>query len=498
MKPVNLLSLVSARKDLKSETFESYINHFGMEKIRDSEMDDLEALINELSKLGADAIDDIFEGFYVGYKINQINKEFDLLRFGDKGSINIEIKRKSTKHKIKEQLIANKYYVSFLDTNFIHFTYVSEDSKLYYLDKNEELTLIDLEILLEALRTQKLKDIDNINQLFNPSNYLVSPFNSTQLFMEGRYFLTEHQQDIKEKIKEVKSSTGPTYITLEGAAGTGKTLLTYDIAKEYINSMKKVLIFHCGSLNTGHTQLIASYSWKIASIKAWESYDFNDYDLIILDETQRIYKYQLDKFLEKTKETNTKIIFSYDPLQCLKQREIDNKIPEYIKLKIAPINYKLTEKIRTNKEIASFIKNLFDLSKRNNSQKYANITIQYLPNASSTKKELAYLKKKGWKIINYTPSRYNIYPYDQFQEWYTSSTHDVVGQEFDNVVAVIDKYFYYDKTGKLSTKGWNRRPLYHPTRMLFQMVTRARKRLHIIIIENEVLLDKCLKIIHNY
>lgn len=33
-----------------------------------------------------------FDGYYVGYAIKQIGKEFDLLRFGDDKILNIELK----------------------------------------------------------------------------------------------------------------------------------------------------------------------------------------------------------------------------------------------------------------------------------------------------------------------------------------------------------------------------------------------------------------------
>ncbi|MEI4802944.1 hypothetical protein WAZ07_16825 [Bacillus sp. FJAT-51639] len=73
--------------------------------------------------------------------------------------------------------------------------------------------------------------------------------------------------------------------------------------------------------------------------------------------------------------------------------------------------------------------------------------------------------------------------------------HEVVGQEFDNVVAVLDQYFFYNQNGQLTTRGIAY--YYDVTKMLFQMVTRARKKLHIIIINNEDVLNKCLGILNS-
>ncbi|MFI8708995.1 hypothetical protein ACIGHG_18365 [Bacillus sp. NPDC077411] len=83
-------------------------------------------------------------------------------------------------------------------------------------------------------------------------------------------------------------------------------------------------------------------------------------------------------------------------------------------------------------------------------------------------------------------------PYDNFQSAADESTHNVVGQEYDNVVAVLDQYFFYDENGKLNTKAY----YYDATKMLFQMVTRARKKLNIIIINNQVILNEYLEISH--
>jgi hypothetical protein len=73
------------------------------------------------------------------------------------------------------------------------------------------------------------------------------------------------------------------------------------------------------------------------------------------------------------------------------------------------------------------------------------------------------------------------------------NAHTVIGQEFDKVVAVIGESFYYDSNGKLmgDTESY-----YHPTKMLFQILTRARKKLCLVIVNNETLLKKCLEIIN--
>lgn len=201
MKSINLISLLNAKKDLSRPVFELYLNNYGI-NIRDNELHDLYSLVtlieSKTQELG------ILDEFYVGYTIPQISKEFDLLRFGKDKIINIELKTKNTGNKIKNQLIKNRYYLSFLAKELLNFTYVVEDQELYYLDNDGELIETEITHLISVLNEQSLESIEDINKLFNPSNYLVSPFNSTEAFIEGEYFLTDHQENIKKEILELK------------------------------------------------------------------------------------------------------------------------------------------------------------------------------------------------------------------------------------------------------------------------------------------------------
>ncbi|MGR5997848.1 hypothetical protein ACT7DF_23360 [Bacillus cereus] len=195
MKPINLLSLINAKETLEKTVFDSYTNNFNVQ-IKDAELVDLKSLAIELLSVFKSV--SITEGFYIGYTINQIGKEFDLLRFGENTIINIELKKVNTGIKMKEQLIKNKYYLGFSGKEVLNFTYVASEKKVYFLNDNEDFTEVEISFLIEQLDKQKLIDIGNIHNYFNPSNYLVSPFNSTEDFLAGRYFLTEHQDNVKK------------------------------------------------------------------------------------------------------------------------------------------------------------------------------------------------------------------------------------------------------------------------------------------------------------
>lgn len=498
VKAINLLSLLSAKRDLSSSKFMKYIEQFGINpKIRDSELKDLSSLVEKLTE-NNDLLH-IFNGFYVGYMIDRIGKEFDLLRIDENSVINIELKRESTEERITKQLLQNQYYLKFLDIKIYNFTYVSSTKKLYALVDSNHIEEVDFATLIEALKEQTLKNITTLDELFDPTNYLVSPFNSPAAFMEDKYFLNAQQSTYKREIFEMEPIDHSIFISIEGGPGTGKTLLTYDIAKEYLRNSKKVLIFNCGKLNSGHIELKQKFHWTIKPISSFKfnsDYDFKNYDLIILDEAQRLYKYKFFKLVELLLPLKLKCIFSFDPNQCLTTYEINNNVPKLINDRLNPKKFELTTVIRHNKEIHSFITNLFDLSKQAQVQKYSSISIQYFSSQNATRSYLQYLKHDGWKIIDYTQTKYIEAPDNDHFIYARENNPDVMGLEFDNVVAVIDHSFFYNDNNKLSTIVDGKKSFYHPAKMLFQNINRTRRKLHIVIINNPHVLDKILDILN--
>ena len=349
--------------------------------------------------------------------------------------------------------------------------------------------------LIAVLVPQSPEKAIDIDSYFNPSNYLVSPFNSTQEFAKGKYFLTQRQEQIKNTIVGLLNTSKYSILSIKGKAGTGKTLLTYDIAKDVLQS-KKVLIVHCGYLNEGHNKLRDDYGWPIIAIKYLMREDLSKYHLVIIDEAQRINDTQLKHVINKTKRVSNNCIFSYDEQQTLKKEEIDNKIAEKIEAELTYEAFELTTKIRTNKEVASFIYCLFGKNRALDNLKKSNIELYYFDDCDSAKKFLRHLKSENWKIINYTPSTRATLEYERHRiSDEDDNAHTVIGQEFDNVVAVIDEHFYY-KRGVLSTRNYNSPPFYHPTKMLFQIVSRTRVKLCIVVINNSEVFRRCLEILN--
>src|SRR5690606_38651615 len=220
MKEINLISIIDSSKNIPDELFKKYLKYYSV-KIKDSEIEDLEKLVIKLKKLNSKISN--FEMFFLGFTIPQISKEFDLLRFDNDSVLIIEIKRESSTDKIKKQLEQNKYYLSFLDRKIHCFTFISSDNKVYTLDNDNQVVETNIRNVLTIIASQNPEKITNIDSVFNPSNYLVSPFNSTNQFIKGKYFLTTHQENIKKEIINNINTAGTSIFSVKGKAGTGKT-----------------------------------------------------------------------------------------------------------------------------------------------------------------------------------------------------------------------------------------------------------------------------------
>ncbi|WP_369310558.1 DNA/RNA helicase domain-containing protein [Providencia rettgeri] len=489
MKHINLISLTQAANTLSEDYFSRYYQYHGI----GIKPDEVEVLKDFVIKLDNNCTDKrIFSHFFVGYSIPQISKEFDLLRIGDNYIINIELKRECTEEKIKKQLIQNRYYLKFLNEKVFNFTYVSSTDSLFLLTDND-LILVEPLVLQDILANQNPHNLENINSLFNPSNYLVSPFNSTDKFLAGQYFLTGQQSDIKRVvIARTNTPSGNHFTAVIGSAGTGKTLLVYDIANDLQSDNKRILIIHCGNLNLGQ-DILNEQGWNILPIRQIGNIDVNDYDIIVIDEVQRMRPHQFDSFIKNILQSNCKCIFSFDKLQTLDNSETLNNTAGKIETLPAISIFRLTNKIRTNKEVASFIRGFFNNNKNDFVLNCGNVSFEYYSNLDYLKLAIKYLKLEGWEVLQLTPNRYGIATHENYLDHYNKKSHSVIGQEFDKVGVIIDTFFYYAPNGDLSYSG---RSYYSAVKMLFQNMTRTRNQLKIIILNNPTILERCLTLLN--
>ena len=485
MKAINLKSLINIYLGNGGILPKEYINFIGEDyglEVKKYELDVLKSLIEYIEENNMISLNE-YNYFYLGYKIPQIGKEFDLLRFDDENILNIEYKREVSDISIlKEQLIKNKYYLQFLMKGITLIGYIQRNNELYILRENNELEILSINEIIKILsNNEKCMELD-LNNIFKASNYLISPFNKTEQFIKDQYFLTKHQEEImKEIMKDINK--GRKLFLIQGDAGTGKTLLTYHLAKELKRKNNNVALIHCAQINNGQYKLINNYKWNIYPIKSYSSLFEKRFDVLIIDEVQRI-KIEQFRLIKKYIDDNvTLLILSGDRKQILRNGEGGIiEILENEQLK----KFSMTKKIRTNKELADFISVMLDLTKLNdNKLTKKNINIVYFTSYEEADK---YIKtKQNYSFINYTSTLYPENGQVGFERIdYNRNTvgnpHKVIGQEFENVGVLIDKHFYYDNNKLKAHTMYNN--VYSPKDMLYQAITRVIQTLEIIVVEN--------------
>lgn len=502
MKTINLKSLLEIYdKNGSINIPPAFMNYLGSKdyglKIKNKELNPLKSLLTTLEKIDPSLTLKNLNSFYIGYEIPQIGKEFDLLRICGSTVLNIEYKREAVdKDKVKKQALRNHYYLKFLDKEIKLFIYIEKEDTIYTLNERQELIQADYQELIQIIKNQCSSDEKfyevNLNELFDPCNYLISPFRKTAEFIRGEYFLTQEQEEIeKSLISEAES--GGKYFFLTGEAGSGKTLLTYHIAKKYMEEGQKVGLIHCGILNAGHNELKEQFRWNIQPIKYWGNL-FNDQcpAILIIDEIQRInYKQFWEMYNSYIKTSDTVLIMSGDEKQTLSEDEgkiIDSLTSEKVK------KFKLNSKIRTNKELSNFIKIMLDLGKKQ-TLKVSNQNIDIIYFDTIVEADNYISTRDSHCYISYTPSRYydNKYADSAYNNPRRIGTsHAVIGQEFENVIVVLGEHFYYDGN-KLKAHKMAGIP-YSTPKMFFQQITRAINKLEIVVVNNMDVFNKLMGI----
>lgn len=201
VQPTNIISAYQGRMAFNNKTVETNEKINVCFKMKNVEAKTLSKFYEFLKKSDCDF--KIFDGYYIGYTIKQISKEFDLLRFGNELVINIELKSPLDENKkikkITDQMHKNYYYLKFLGKTVSIYTFVEDDGLYKYDIAANQCYLVDTKELIEELFEQTVNDKLNPDDLFVPSNYLISPFNNTDKFINDEYFLTDNQQAIKKK-----------------------------------------------------------------------------------------------------------------------------------------------------------------------------------------------------------------------------------------------------------------------------------------------------------
>ncbi len=499
---MNAVNLYVLTRHICDETFPLYEKCLSCRdeelRIRTGELDMIKRIVNTLFQEHINL--KCFDDWYYSFSIPQISKEFDLLKIGTNNVvINIEIKEQEVdEERICKQLAQNRYYLSNISREIYSFTCMCTNDgsiRVYELVDGtlESVTFADLKSKVEMIDEAI---VSNIESYFRPRDYLISAINTPERFLNNEYFLNNQQEQVKKRIVEGLLINDARMWGIRGGAGTGKTLLLYDIAKTLAEQFQ-ICIIHSGILSRGHMFLNTHLgNVTIIDAKRADENTIKEFDFVCVDETQRLYGATIDDILKLLRENAIcGCVFAYDYAQCLSKAERRRNNPERLR-EIEGFNEeRLSERIRTNKEMFSFIRSMLRLSDVSRKpMRYDCVQILYANSEQEADRILDIYMRKEYKFITLTPSQYVPNGIDHYAGY--DNSHQVIGQEFDNVVIILDSNFRYNESGDLEGRE-HPNPDYLFPRLFYQNITRAREMLCIIVLNNPNMFEILLKIKDN-
>ena len=441
-------------------------------KLKEWELESMRALVDQLELHMQDV--SALRLFY-SFQIPRLGKEFDLLQIREDQIINIELKSGSVSEEaIQKQLIQNRYYLSVLGKPIQSYTYISSQNRLMRLTNHDHVIEASWNQLCAALQKESKDYSGDIENLFRAEWYLFSPLTEPNRFLNKEYFLTAQQRDIKRQIlkKICEEQTG--YFSFSGLPGTGKTLLLYDIAMK-LSNRQQVCIIHCGE---------AGKKWEILH-KRLQRIDFltdnqletqfslDDYHAILVDEAHLLSVEKLNVLLDMSE--NRPIIFSSDSEEMISPKEMDQSTMKRMEDLPDLQTFRLTNRIRTNAELSSFIQNILHLPDKKGTRNYPHVDVVYANEKKETENLLKDYIRQGYE---YQKNK------GQIKE----------NKETEQLVMVLDDAYYYDEKGYLRTNVCKEEGK-QEVRSLFHQLNQAKERLTLIIEKNEEVYEKMLNLL---
>lgn len=422
-------------------------------KMREWELESMKALVRELEV----HMQDVHAlRFFYSFQVPRLGKEFDLLQIKDDQIVNIELKSgKVSDEAVRKQLLQNRYYLSVQGKMIQSYTYISSQERLVRLNNHDHIVEADWDQLCLALQRQSKDYEGDIEDLFQAEMYLFSPVTEPERFLNKEYFLTSQQKDIERRILDKIRKVKYGYFWFSGLPGTGKTLLLYDIAMK-LSVHQKVCMIHCGETGKEwkilHDRLLRIAFLSDSQLE--ECPDLKEYSAILVDEAHLLSVKELHRILELSEKHP--VIFSGDDEDMISDEEMDRTMLREIEHLPDIQSFHLTNRIRTNAELSSFIQNMMHLPEKRMVRYYPHIQVVY-----ANDEEEAEILLKGYQ---------------------------------DQLVFIIDERYYYDEKGYLREQ---RQKQQKPTavRMLFHRLNEAREEFAIIVKRNEAVYEVLLELL---
>ena len=427
----------------------------------------------------------LLDGFFFSYVIAHIGKEFDLLKISPDGGcvLNIELKSEDIgEERIRKQLEQNRYYLSHTADEIHSFTYVMDTGTLYTLSEKGYFRACASDDLIRVLKRPSLREhlTRNIDQFFRSSDYLISPVAAPEKFLQRQYFLTNQQFDFRRRVLDHIKTEERAVISITGSAGTGKTLLLFDLAME-LSRKDRVLLIHSGLLRQGHLlidQRLRNVDIRSAACLERSCPDLSEYAFLMADEADHMSLPALEHLLTNAGTNGIPLILAYDPHQLLgdlPQEETNTGCIERISA-ACTLSLAFTGNIRINRPVYAFLRTLLHRKDHSGRPDYSCIDVLYAADLSDLQRIIFYYQDQGYEWINPENSR--------------RVNNTIIAQEYGRVLFVINEDYYYDDTLHLCVK--NNEP--ESIRLLYEALSRTRERLCLIVAGNKELFLEILSI----
>lgn len=479
---INLTSFYDA--SLNQEIFPSFKKINYLDDLRGSEVDSIIDIYQEFCKrLSPD--DPRLSGYFLGKKYTGVvSDEFDILRFSSKKIINIELKSQDiSDERKKRQLRRHSFILKSINSEVEVdlYTYVQENGKLYKYLENDSLIEITFDQLLKEIPLDYSEH--NLLETLYDTSFIISPYSEPERFSKSQYFLNNEQEQAKKRIlKATKRIVG-----LRGAAGTGKSLVLFDSAKSLAAQDKKVLFIFCSRLDEW-AQINNVMPFEFIDIRCANNKNndyFKQFNIIIIDESQRLKREQFSKYLNVLKNIPNieKLILSVDKAQTLRPEEKQLDVEGIISKNKEVVEFIdcLTERVRTDLELSTFIKKFFD-------KRDTNLTVMDFPKINAVYFEN---KEKALPFINNCCNNEDFVSLEmpQYQNTlpklfnFSLDGFDVIGREFNKVLLPLSTRILYNQDRKLIVPVEDRYK-YLAENGLFQAITRVKSELLLVVVGN--------------
>lgn len=423
-------------------------------KVRAWEINSMRALVDQLEKY----MPEVYRlRLFYSFQILRLGKEFDLLQVKENQIVNIELKSGAvSEDAIRRQLIQNRYYLAILGRPVRSYTYISSQNRLVRLTNHDHIVEAEWEQLCAELQEKSADFSGDLEDLFQAEWYLISPLTQPERFLKKEYFLTAQQKDIERQIlKSIRIKRGG-YYHFSGLPGTGKTLLLYDIAMK-LSGRQMVCIIHCGASGQEWKRLherLRRIVW-VSDSQITAEMRLDEYETVLVDEAHLLDKETLENIVEAA--GKRPVIFTSDCEDQLSPEEVDQSV----KLGIAKLpeiqTFRLTNRIRTNEEISSFVQNMMHIPDYKSGRRFPHVTVFYANDDQEAANLIQDAKKQGYQRL---------------------LESEVAEKAYDSVAIILDGNYFYDSKKYLRSKK-------RTVRNLFHQLNSAKEKLMLIVKDNE-------------